>query len=109
VSHAPEPEDLNRIIHEPARLRLMTLLSGVEQADFNFLINTLGLTKGNLSAHTERLEQAGYVAITKTFQGKIPHTAYRLTPAGRQALAAYWVALDGIRDLHSPNLRRAKA
>ncbi len=100
MTHPEEPADLNRLIHEPARLRIMTLLSGVDHADFNFLLNTLGLTKGNLSAHTDRLERAGYIAITKTFQGKLPHTAYRLTKTGHEALAAHWTALDGIRRLN---------
>ena len=104
VTHPEETDALNRLIHEPARLRIMTLLSGVEQADFNFLLNTLGLTKGNLSAHTDRLERAGYIAIAKSFQGKLPHTAYRLTRSGHEALAAQWAALDGIRRLkaHQP-------
>src|SRR4051812_44065633 len=54
-------EELDRVIHEPARLRIMTVLSGVADADFNFLLSALGLTKGNLSTHAERLERVGYV------------------------------------------------
>jgi DNA-binding transcriptional ArsR family regulator len=101
VTHPEEPDDLNRLIHEPARLRVMALLSGVEQADFNFLLTALGLSKGNLSTHTERLERAGYIVIAKGFEGKVPHTTYRLTRSGHEALAAYWEALDGIRRLHA--------
>jgi len=89
--------DLDRVIHEPARLRILTVLSGVETADFNFLLSTLGLSKGNLSAHVDRLESARYVEVLKSFNGKIPHTKYRLTEAGREALASYWAALDRIR------------
>lgn len=91
--------DLDRTIHEPARLRIMTILSGIDAADFNFLLETLGLTKGNLSSHMDRLEKAGYVDVTKSFKGKLPHTEFRLTKAGRDALAEYWAGLDAIRSL----------
>ncbi len=89
--------DLDRVIHEPVRLRILTMLSGVDTADFNFLLSTLELSKGNLSAHVDRLESAGYVQVLKTFNGKIPHTEYQLTGSGRKALANYWAALDQIR------------
>ncbi len=89
--------DLDRVIHEPVRLRILMILSGVDRTDFNFLLTTLGLSKGNLSAHADRLENAGYLEVLKSFNGKIPHTEYRLTKAGRQALAEYWAALDQIR------------
>jgi DNA-binding PadR family transcriptional regulator len=75
----------------------MMVLAGVDQADFNFLRSALQLTNGNLSTHTGRLEQAGYVSINKSFQGKMPHTMYELTEAGRDALRRYWTALDEIR------------
>ena len=88
---------LNRVVHEPARLRILMLLAGVDRADFNFLLSTLSLTKGNLSSHVDRLERAGYVQVRKSFDGKIPHTDYCLTDRGRQALADYWAALDRIR------------
>jgi DNA-binding transcriptional ArsR family regulator len=91
--------DLDRTIHEPARLRVLTILSGLDLADFNFLLETLGLTKGNLSSHMDRLEKAGYVEVIKSFKGKIPYTQFRLTDAGRAALAEYWVSLDTIRAL----------
>lgn len=89
--------DLDSHVHQPTRLRILMLLSGVDSADFNFLRTTLGLTRGNLSAHTSRLEDAGYVEVTKEFQGKIPNTSYRLTPLGRSCLEEYWRALDEIR------------
>lgn len=91
--------DINRVIHEPARLRIVTLLSGVESADFNFLLSTLGLTRGNLSSHMGRLENAAYVEVSKQFNGKVPHTDYRLTAVGREALEAYWAEVAAIRRL----------
>ena len=84
-------------VHQPTRLRILMLLSGVETADFNFLLNTLSLTNGNLSSHMDRLEKAGYVEVSKAFVGKIPHTSYRLTDKGRSSLEAYWRAIDEIR------------
>jgi len=93
--------ELDRTIHEPARLRILTILSGVDVSDFNFLLNTLGLTKGNLSSHMDRLEKVGYVAVHKSFNGRIPHTEFSITPAGRAALEQYWNALDAIRKLQT--------
>jgi len=81
--------DLDRIIHEPARLLILTILFAVESADFLFLQREAGLTKGNLSAHLSKLEAAGYVRITKTFKGKLPLTICRLTSSGQNAFAQY--------------------
>jgi len=89
--------DIDKIIHEPARLRIMMILSGVEQADFNFLLSTLAMTRGNLSRHIEKLESAGYVKVTKTFKGKMPNTSYQLTKKGAKALTEYWGGLDAVR------------
>ena len=91
--------DLDRTIHEPARLRIVMLLSGVDVADFNFFLTTLKLTRGNLSSHMDRLEKAGYVEVVKGFNGKMPHTQYRLKKVGRDALNAYWETLDSIRKI----------
>lgn len=91
--------DLDRVIHEPARLRILTILSGLDVADFSFLLNTLGLTKGNLSSHMDKLEKAGYVVINKTFNGRVPHTEFAITQAGRDALTQYWEDLDAIRTM----------
>ena len=90
--HEPDPN-----IHQPTRLRIMMLLSGVSEADFNFLLTTLGLTNGNLSVQAGKLEVAGYVEISKSFEGKMPRTRYRLTNLGRERLAAYWQEMDEIR------------
>lgn len=89
--------DVDRIIHEPVRLRIMGILSGVDRADFKFLLATLGLSKGNLASHVDKLERAGYLEVHKSFQGKLPHTEYSLTPTGRTALDAYWATLDALR------------
>ena len=89
--------ELDAVIHQPTRLRLMMLLSGVDTADFSFLLNTLALTRGNLSSHMGQLQEAGYVEVAKTFKGKIPHTSYRMTRLGRSRLDTYWQAIDEIR------------
>jgi len=80
---------LDRLIHEPARLLIMTHLAAVKDADFVYLLRVTGLTKGNLSTHLTRLEAAEYVGISKGFDGKTPRTVCRLTPAGRAAMKAY--------------------
>ena len=81
--------NLDRVIHEPARLLLVALLAGVKEADFLWLQRQSELTKGNLSNHLIKLEEAGYVGVEKTFRGKIPLTILRLTPAGRGAFDRY--------------------
>jgi DNA-binding transcriptional ArsR family regulator len=81
--------ELDRLIHEPARLLIVTILSSVASADFLFLQRETGLTKGNLSAHLSKLEEAGYVRIEKTFRGKLPLTVCKLTVAGRKAVSQY--------------------
>ena len=81
--------ELDRLIHEPARLLIVSILGSVASADFLFLQRETGLTKGNLSAHLSKLEEAGYVKIEKTFKGKLPLTVCKLTAAGQKALAQY--------------------
>ena len=81
--------NVDRVLHEPARMVLAALLYGVEGADFLYLLNESGMTKGNLSSHLGKLEEAGYVEIVKSFRGKIPHTLVRLTPKGRSAFDEY--------------------
>jgi len=89
--------ELDPHVHQPTRLRILMLLSGVDSADFNFFLHTLGLTKGNLSSHMARLEQVGYVEVAKSFNGKIPNTSYTITRLGRTSLKSYWRAIDEIR------------
>jgi DNA-binding transcriptional ArsR family regulator len=81
--------EIDRIIHEPGRLMIVALLAAVEEADFQYLRQTTGLTQGNLSAHLTKLDEAGYVAIEKTFRGKYPLTLCRLTDRGKQVLDTY--------------------
>ncbi len=83
------PAQFDRLIHQPSRLAIMAVLSGCESAEFLYLLKATGLSKGTLSAHLSKLEQAGYVAITKRFKGKIPNTSAALTPEGRKAFRKY--------------------
>jgi DNA-binding MarR family transcriptional regulator len=80
---------IDRVIHEPARLLILAYLSVVESADFLFLMNQTNLTRGNLSSHLSKLESAGYVEIKKEFVDKIPRTLLRLTEQGRDAFHEY--------------------
>ncbi len=81
--------DVDRLLHEPSRLVIVAILYAVESADFLYLLRETGLTKGNLSAHLARLEEAGYVQIDKSFRGKVPQTICRLTERGRDAFRGY--------------------
>ena len=81
--------ELDRVIHEPGRLMIVALLFAVEHADFLYLQHETGMNKGTLSSHLSRLEETGYVEITKTFRGKIPQTLLRLTESGRRAFEGY--------------------
>jgi len=90
--------ELDRLIHEPARLLIVTILSTVESADFLYLQRETELTKGNLSAHLRKLEDAGYVKIQKTFKGKLPLTVCKLTAAGTKAVTEYRQQLQSFMD-----------
>ena len=81
--------NLDRVIHAPARLMVMTYLFVVEKADYLFLMRLSGLTWGNLSSHLSKLEEAGYIAIEKKFVGKKAQSMLRLTDTGRQAFREY--------------------
>jgi DNA-binding MarR family transcriptional regulator len=81
--------DLDRVVHSPARLMILAYLAAVDSADFIFLMNQVGLTRGNLSSHLNTLEEAGYVDIQKEFVDKVPRTLIRLTDSGRQAIQTY--------------------
>lgn len=88
--------DLDRVIHEPARLLIVALLAGVKKADFLWVQRESDLTKGNLSSHLTRLEEAGYVEIEKTYKGKVPLTLLRLTKEGKAAFDAYRRNMSGL-------------
>lgn len=81
--------NIDRVIHAPARLMVLTSLYVVQSADFLFLMRSTGLTWGNLSTHLSKLEEAGYIALEKKFKGKKPHTMIRLTRSGRAAFREY--------------------
>jgi len=85
----PPTDSIDRLVHEPARLAILTHLLVLERADFIYLMNETGLTRGNLSSHMSKLEDAGYLKIEKKFEGKTPRTLLSLTKAGRRALGEY--------------------
>lgn len=94
-----EEFDISRIddvIHGRVRLGIMAVLSGVETADFNTLKARLQTTDGNLSVHLRKLEDAGFVAVTKRFEGRKPLTEAAMTPEGRKAFIAYLDAIQGL-------------
>ncbi len=82
-------DQLDRTIHEPARLKIMTQLYIVDSGDFTYLMRTTGLTRGNLSSHMTKLEKAGYLEVIKEFIERKPVTMLKLTPAGRVAFLDY--------------------
>jgi len=81
--------ELDRTVHEPARLAILGMLSIVEEADFLFLLKETGLTRGNLSSHMSKLESRGYITVSKGYSGRTPRTALAITPEGRKALGNY--------------------
>jgi DNA-binding HxlR family transcriptional regulator len=87
--HADELPDLDRLIHERIRLGIVSALAINDSLSFNDLRRLLKTTDGNLSVHARKLEEAAYVTCHKFFEGRIPHSEYRLTPAGRRALEQY--------------------
>jgi DNA-binding MarR family transcriptional regulator len=98
ASVASHLKEIDRVIHEPARFSVMALLYVVDSADFIFLKNQTNLSWGNLSAHLSKLEEAGYIAVEKSFKGKRPNTELRLTPTGRQAFQAYRLQMQQLLD-----------
>jgi DNA-binding transcriptional ArsR family regulator len=88
---------LDRLVHDPARLAILTALSACEKADFLFLLRITGLTKGNLSSHLMKLEEAGLVEIEKRFVDKKTQTLASLSGPGREAVAEYWKEMDSLR------------
>ena len=101
----PQPVVLDPLIHEAARLAIVSVLSECGSASFNFVLGTTGLTRGNLSAHAARLVAAGYVEENKRIVGRKLLTEYRLTDAGRKAFDDYrmvWTRLTSGRNGKSP-------
>ncbi|MBD3162082.1 MAG: helix-turn-helix domain-containing protein [Candidatus Latescibacteria bacterium] len=87
---------LNRLVHEPSRLLILSCLHGLQSADFLFLLRQTGLTRGNLSSHMSKLEGAGLVQVEKSFVDKIPRTLYRITDDGRNALRTYRAQMEDV-------------
>ena len=85
--------DLDRMVHEPARLAILTVLAQAGAVEFKFLEQVTRLSKGNLNSHATRLETAGYLEVIKAFRGKVPVTSFRITKLGREALTNYWQQL----------------
>lgn len=90
--------EIDQVIHAPARLMVLSYLYVVESADYVFLMRLTGLTWGNLSTHLSKLEEAGYIAITKEFRGKKPHTTISLTEQGRSAFREYKKSMQQVLD-----------
>ena len=90
--------NLDRRVHDPARLSILTALSACERADFLFLQRITGLTKGNLSSHLSKLEEAGLVETEKRFVNKKTQTLVRLTGEGRGTIESYWKEMEALRE-----------
>ncbi len=94
---APESfESIDRTVHEPARLSVLAHLIVLEEADFVYLQNETGMTRGNLGGHMAKLEAAGYVTVEKTYRQKTPRTVFALTDKGRTALLEWRQQMAGI-------------
>jgi len=91
VSH-----DLDRLIHERTRLAMVSALAASDSLSFNEIKALLGASDGNLSAHARKLEDGGYIACNKSFDGRMPRTDYQLTSAGRQALDRYIAHMEAL-------------
>jgi DNA-binding transcriptional ArsR family regulator len=100
--------EIDRMVHEPARLGILTVLASCECANFLFLERATGLTRGNLSVQLTRLEEAGLIDIRKTIERKRTLTTASLRDRGRRALAAYWTKMEAIREITHTSPRRAK-
>ena len=88
---------INKLIHEPARLAILTALSVCKSTDFTYLQRLTGLTQGNLSGHLARLEEAGFIGVEKQFVDRRPNTLVSLTAAGQTAVEAHWQQLERLR------------
>lgn len=96
VNTSAQASQLDRLIHERLRLGIVSALAANQILTFNELKKLLETTDGNLSVHARKLEEASYIACTKTFEGRLPKTEYRLTPSGRKALEKYLNHMEAI-------------
>ena len=90
--------EVDKVVHEPARLLILSMLRVVKRADFVFLQSQTGLTAGNISSHVRKLADAGYVVVDKGFRGNRPQTMLSLSPAGRAALRTYLQTMQRVLD-----------
>ena len=90
------PSEVNKLIHAPIRLGIMTILNSVKEVNFIYLREKLDVTDGNLSSHMEKLEKAGYVKVKKSFVDKKPNTVYSITEKGKKAFRVYLQHLEKI-------------
>lgn len=90
------PSEVNKLIHAPIRLGIMTILNSAKKVNFIYLREKLDVTDGNLSSHMEKLEKAGYVKVKKTFLDKKPNTVYSITEKGKKAFRGYLEHLEKI-------------
>jgi len=95
--------EVDKLIHEPSRLMILTILNAVEKADFVYLQRETGLTRGNLSAHLTKLNDGRYINIQKTFNGKIPQTICQITVDGKTAFQKYTEYLKNVVSKITPN------
>jgi DNA-binding MarR family transcriptional regulator len=91
-----DPLALDRLIHERIRLGIVSALAVNEMLSFNDLKKLLRTTDGNLSVHARKLEDAGYIACTKSFEGRVPHTDFRITTTGRRVLEKYLAHMEAL-------------
>ncbi len=104
--HSDEEPALDRLVHEPGRLAILTVLSSVKAADFVFLQRATRLTKGNLSSHLTKLEEAGLVTIEKSFVQKRPNTNVALTPLGKERIAHHWDQLERLKNFSEESVQK---
>jgi DNA-binding HxlR family transcriptional regulator len=95
-AHGGEDAGLDRLIYERVRLGIMSALAMNEQLSFNELKSLFDVSDGNLSAHARKLEEAGYVVCTKSFESRRPKSEYRITPVGRKALLRYLEHIEAV-------------
>jgi DNA-binding MarR family transcriptional regulator len=88
-NRVPSLTEVDRLVHEPSRSIILAILAATKSADFLYLHRETGLTKGNLTVHLSKLEEAGYIQIEKTYRGKVPLTLCRITKKGREAFETY--------------------
>jgi DNA-binding MarR family transcriptional regulator len=100
--------NIDRLVHSPARLSILTYLSVVEEGDAVYLLNQTGLTWGNLSANITRLQEAGYIEVVKEFKDKKPHTLLKLTDRGRKAFQGYQNKMKELLDIKKPISREGR-